>query len=64
MAAWVLTSERQPARPGDYEVCRSKGGPLKGYRWNGGYWITPGHSPTDAVYAWLDEEAENDDGKG
>lgn len=55
MGRWVMTSERQPDKPGDYEICRARGGPLHGYHWNGGYWVTPGHSPTESVYSWLDE---------
>lgn len=62
MSRWVLTSERQPDKSGHYEVCRAKGGPLHGYFWNGSYWVTPGHNPTDAVYSWfeLDEEDKKD----
>ena len=64
MAAWVLTSERQPEKPGHYQIRRKKGDPAGGYYWNGGYWVTPGGSPTNAVARWLDEgkDGETDDG--
>ena len=63
MAAWVLTSERQPEKPGHYQICKAKGNPISGYYWNGGYWVTPGHNPTESVYSWLDEgrKAEPDE---
>ena len=56
MARWVLAAERQPEKYGEYQICRTKGRPLNGYIWNGSYWVTPGHSPTEAVYSWLEEE--------
>lgn len=59
MARWVLVSDRQPEKPGKYEICRAKGGPLPGYLWNGSYWVTPGHNPTDAVYSWFELDAED-----
>ena len=59
---WILTEDRQPTAPGDYLVKRRRG--LRVYDdhlyWNGGYWITPGHSPTTAVHAWWDESEKDE----
>ena len=63
MAKWVVASERQPDKPGHYTICRAKGFPHRNYYWNGSYWVTPGHSPTEAVYSWLDETEGADDGQ-
>ena len=60
MGGWVLTSERQPAERGYYHVATAKKVQPKKYFWNGAYWVTPGHSPTSAVYSWFDEEVKND----
>ena len=61
---WVMTSERNPHRYGKYCVLvgRSKGATTPDiYLWNGGYWVTPGGSPSKAVQQWYDEEADSDD---
>ena len=56
---WVRCAERQPGGPGTYTVIRRrKAGKyeLDGRLWNGGYWVTAGHSPTNAVEAWWEED--------
>ena len=60
MAAWVLTAERQPEQPGEYETCKDNGMPLKGYTWTGDHWETPAKVPTCKVFVWYDEKAVND----
>jgi hypothetical protein len=61
MAAWVMTAERQPDQPGEYEICKDHGGPLKGYTWTGDHWETPAKVPTWKVFVWYDEKAVNND---
>ena len=63
MGEWILTEERQPDQPGKYEVYRRVGNGKTvhdEYRWNGGYWVTRGGSPSYAVHSWWDEKAEAD----
>ncbi|MBR2697819.1 MAG: hypothetical protein IKE76_04435 [Clostridia bacterium] len=55
---WVRCDHRQPGKPGDYYVIRrDRGKKLRTdtLRFNGGYWITAGHNPTNAVEAWWEE---------
>lgn len=61
MAKWVSVEERQPTERGYYTIVRRRSGGLtmkQDYFWNGSYWVTTGHSPTDAVTAWLDPEGK------
>ena len=53
---WVRCGERQPPAYGQYKVIKRKGGHYDYglYLWNGGYWVTPGNSITNAVEAWLE----------
>ena len=57
-AAWIRCDAGQPQSRGKYIVITSRrGGYLMNcYYWNGGYWVTNGNSPTQAVVAWLDEK--------
>ena len=61
MGRWVLTEDRQPDKPGKYQVMRrvsKKETRMDEYRWNGGYWVTKGGSPTNAVHSWYDERVD------
>jgi len=55
---WVPCSVRQPDEPGVYTVIRRrKSGKydLDSRLYNGGYWVTAGNSPTNAVEAWWEK---------
>lgn len=57
---WVLCATRQPPKYGTYNVIkrgRSRHYDYDRYLWNGGGWVTHGHSLSNAVEAWF-EEAE------
>ena len=61
MGRWVLTEERQPDKPGKYQVMRrvSKSKTrMDEYLWNGAYWVTGRGCPTDAVRGWFDKEKD------
>ena len=63
MGKWVLTEDRQPEAYGEYHVIRRVRGTktMKDkYRWNGGYWVTPGGNPSYSVHAWWDKDAKED----
>lgn len=56
--SWVRCSDRQPPAPGDYYVIkrgRSRHYDYDTYHYNGGYWVTNGHSLSNAVEAWFEE---------
>ena len=55
---WILLSEQKPPKYGEYEVIRrtrSRELNYDLYLWNGGYFVTKGHSPSTAVEAWYKE---------
>lgn len=62
MGKWVRVEDRNPPRYGKYNVLvkRRNVATPDVYLWNGGYWVTPCHSPTKAVQQWYDEEADDD----
>ena len=60
-SAWIRCDASQPGKRGKYMVItQRRGGFLMNcYYWNGGYWVTNGNSPTQAVVAWLDESGRH-----
>ena len=63
MGRWIRTEIRQPKRYGKYNVIvtRRKVSTPDVYLWNGGYWVTPGGSPSKSVISWYDVDGDEDD---
>ena len=54
---WIRCADRQPPAYGRYTVIRrGRSGhyDYDEYLWNGGGWVTHGHSLSNAVEAWLE----------
>lgn len=56
---WITCEERNPEKYGKYRVlCVKRGQRTEDeYLWNGGYWVTPGGSPSKGVEAWWENPA-------
>ena len=56
---WIDCGERNPEKYGKYRViCLKRGQRTEDeYLWNGGYWVTPGGSPSKGVQAWWEQPA-------
>ena len=60
---WVKCEDRQPPKYGYYYVIkrgRSRHLDYGTYLWNGGSWVTHGHSLSNAVEAWYETEVTGD----
>ena len=56
---WIDCAERNPEKYGKYRViCLKRGQRTEDdYLWNGGYWVTPGGSPSKGVQSWWEQAA-------
>ena len=56
---WIDCGERNPEQYGKYRViCVKRGQRTEDeYLWNGGYWVTPGGSPSKGVQSWWEQPA-------
>ncbi|MBR4457607.1 MAG: hypothetical protein IKS31_01475 [Clostridia bacterium] len=56
---WIKCTDRQPPKYGRYQIIkrgRSRHYDYDEYLWNGGGWVTHGHSLSNAVEYWFEEE--------